>query len=175
MTKSDITKAIFGVFCLFALIGVYVYEFPYLINTLNLQSLFIWVVPIVIAMTIVLWLKFIRQKNELYEQFVLVVCSLVLGLMVFPALLSGINRVVLTENNKKEQFPLVEWSARSAQPYGIIDSTAIAVDGYQLIIKYNGADESIMLKDRSSFEIKNESVVLPINKGILGLVYVANN
>lgn len=171
MNKSDRAKVASGVLFIILVIIGYVIELPVLINTFSVSSLMYLSAIMALIVAGVCYYLYFRLYTELYDQFVSIMGVFVLSILFFPLLISRTNRLFVKKASS-EQLKLIDWSARSSQPYGVIDSSAVVVDGYQLLVEYENAEESVLVKNRSAFTLTDDKVVLRIKKGLWGFAYV---
>ena len=171
MTRADQIKVVIGISSFFTLIFLYVVEFDYLVNTIHVTKLvFNSFLLGCIAAAFIVWS--FAKGMKLFEVFMLSVGLIVLSAIVMPLFGSLTNRMLGDRDAIKKTYPLLKIEARSEQPFGILDSTSIQMDGHQIVIQLPDGEESLYLKNHVSFEASDDSIILSVKRGFWGFTYV---
>ena len=108
----------------------------------------------------------------IFEKFMLVFGSLVLLGMLMPLLSSLSNRILGQRTTQIKSFKLIELEARSEQPYGILDSALVQVDGHLAKVQMDDGMTSFYLKKDLKYKHSVDSIFLPMRRGFWGFNYI---
>lgn len=171
MNKQDRIKVVVGICSFMVLIYLYVNEFDFIVNTINFQKLVIYALIIGALLVAILLIKFTKDL-KLFEKFMLVMASVVLLLILMPLFGSLSNRLLGDRHPQIRAYKLISIEARSEQPYGLLDSTLIQVDGHHALIQLEHDTTSFYLKNGVKYSHTEDSIFLPIKRGFWGFTYV---
>jgi hypothetical protein len=110
--------------------------------------------------------------KTLFEKFIFSIGTFVILFMLTPLILSLINRISGASQIKNKGFKLLSFSERSEQPFGILDTASLTIDGYRVKVETAHGDASLYVKNRASFSMSKDSIYLPLKRGGLGYYYL---
>jgi len=172
LKQSEVIKVVIGVLLFFTVAVSYAFEFKYIVNTITTLKIFIIAGIASLFFVAIVWRKFIKLSHEIFEKFIITNALLVMSFALMPLIVSLLNRQLGQRTSVMTAYELIEVVPKSEQPYGILDSAAVEVDGFRIRIKTNNGEESLYVKNKSSFRQENQRIYLPMKRGGLGLYFL---
>jgi hypothetical protein len=160
----------------FALILVYVKEFPFFSNTIEVKWLLIGaliaglLIAVLIAVLIVAlsFKKLAPLGRHIPELLFIGSVSLIFS----PLFASLLNRYPGTD--ELQPFEFVSETPFIASRYGILKDEKLKPTGYRLKVRYKGRELSFRYKTQAYFPVTRpgEEILVPVRRGILGFSVV---
>jgi len=156
----------------FALILVYVKEFPFFSNTIEVKWLLTGalIAGLLIAVLIVAlsFKKLAPLGRHIPELLFIGSVSLIFS----PLFASLLNRYPGTD--ELQSFEFVSETPFIASRYGILKDEKLKPTGYQLKVRYKGRELSFRYKTQAYFPVTRpgEEILVPVRRGILGFSVV---
>jgi len=171
--RSDASKIIIGALLVFGLIYLYVLEFPFFQNTLNIGRLVLFSLLTGGILGGFLGFQFGKKSKELLERTQIFVASLILTTLIMPLLLSICNRKLNTKPPRVEKLEFLRQETFAGSRFGNLAELKEKPDGFRIYLLRNGEVLRLQKKE-APFTGKNkgEKINLPISRGTLGIEYV---
>jgi hypothetical protein len=156
----------------FALILVYVKEFPFFSNTIEVKWLLIGalIAGLLIAVLIVAlsFKKLAPLGRHIPELLFIGSVSLIFS----PLFASLLNRYPGTD--ELQSFEFVSETPFIASRYGILKDEKLKPTGYRLKVRYKGRELSFRYKTQAYFPVTRpgEEILVPVRRGIFGFSVV---
>lgn len=156
----------------FALIWVYVKEFPFLSNTMEVKSLLIGALIsglLIAALIIALSFKKLAPLGRHIPELLFIGS---VSLIFSPLFASLINRNLGTDELLSLEF--VSETPFLASQYGVLKGEKPKPTGYRLKVRYEGRETTFKYKSQAYFPLTKpgEKILVPVRKGVFGFSVV---
>jgi drug/metabolite transporter (DMT)-like permease len=154
--------------CFFALVWMYVREFPLFSNTIGVGWLVLESMSVgLVAALVGIW-QF-RKRFMPWDRHLADIAFIVVTTVFFAPLFgSWFNRGLGLPAS--QTFEFVSETPYFAAGYGVLKGEKLTPTGYHLVVLENGVRRSFTYKTQAYFPITKpgESIILPVCKGLLG-------
>lgn len=171
--QSSFFKAALGTVVVFGIMFLYVFEFAYLQNTFNVFYLIIGSIIIGAIIGFVIGQKQRKKFNDEDEKRVVSVGYPIMIGLLFPLMISLINRKLNFRTPKQETVEFFKFEPYGGSRVGNIGGGSTDIDGYSIFFIRNQNIERIRSKEPHFRDIiQGQEIQIPVSKGLLGFEYV---
>ena len=171
--ESDIRKIALGVLSVALVIYLYTHEIHWFNNTFNVAML-LWI-GVLLGLVTGAWIgwKLKEKGSDLMEQFVYMVLCLLIGVLLFPLLLSLTNRLLSPFAVSPQSVEFVQANAYIGSRFGKPKGQTSREDGFHVFFIRNNKLERIKCRTHPyPGAQKGEIIDLPVKRGLLGFEIV---
>ncbi|MFM7399436.1 MAG: hypothetical protein ACKO4W_00900 [Bacteroidota bacterium] len=156
----------------FALIWVYVKEFPFLTNTIEVKWLMAGSLTAGLLIAVLIIALSFKKLSPLGRHIPELLFIGSVSLIFSPLFASLLNRYPGTDELRSFEF--VSETPFLASPYGVLKGEKPKPTGYRLKVRYQGRELSFRYKSQAYFPLTKpgEEILVPVRKGVLGFYVV---
>ncbi len=171
--RSDASKIIIGVLLVFGVIYLYVLEFPFFQNTLNISRLLLSSLLTGAILGSILGFQFGKKSSELLERTQIFIAGLLLTTLIMPLLISVYNRKFTSQPPQIERLEFLRQETFAGSRFGNLAELKEKPDGFRIYLLRNGEVLRLQKKE-APFQGKKqgEKVDIPVYRGPLGIEYI---
>jgi hypothetical protein len=174
LNKKDVFRILASLFAFILVVVLFVVEIPYHSNTFNSLTVILISIFIGIVAGVLLALYLRKYADELFAKFQLFVSLAIVGAFIFPALISMVNRIHVTESD--EELIYIETN----EVYGMVfkgaqlDNGEISPTSFEVILeRENGTREAIRFSDEISADWETGQVAdITVLRGVFNIHFV---
>lgn len=156
----------------FALIRVYVKEFPFLTNTIEVKWLLAGALTAGLLIAILVTALSFKKLSPLGRHIPELLFITSVSLIFSPLFASLLNRYPGTD--ELLSFEYVSETPFLTAQYGVLKGEKLKPSGYRLKVRYQDRELSFRYKSQAYFPLTKpgEEILVPVRKGVLGFYVV---